>query len=146
MTKTKPVAKKAAPKASADLNTEAHQADPIEEVVAGECPSLSGASTLTYAIGKHKTEGSLHLRLVSNTGGGLFCKDWVDAKAIDALLKSGKPLTSRATQALLAGRSINSGGFLLAVLKHLGLVRLDELNARHHQAVPGMTFTGHALR
>lgn len=145
MTKTKAEAKKAIPEEPAELHEEASP-DPIEEVASGECPSLSGGSTLTYAIGKHKTEGTLHLRLVSNTGGGLFCKDWVQADAIDVLLKSGHPLTSRATQALLAGRSINSGGFLLAVLRHLGLVRVDENNLRHHLAVPGMSFTGHALR
>lgn len=144
MTKTKTAAKKANPDVPADL-PEAPP-DPIEEVMTGECPSLSGASTLTYAIGKHKTENTLHLRLISNTGGGLFCKDWVEAKAIDALLKSGTPLTSRATQSLLAGRSINSGGFLLAVLKHLGLVNVSDVNTRHHLAVPGMTFTGHAIR
>ncbi len=140
----KPPAKKAKPEPAIEPAEEA--VDPIEEVATGECLSLSGASTLTYAIGKHKAEGTLHLRLVSNTGGGLFCKDWVEAKAIDELLKSGEALTSRRAQALLAGRSINSGGFLLAVLKHLGLVRLDEGNSRHHQAVPGMSFTGHALR
>lgn len=144
MTKTKTAAKKAITEANADMPET--QPDPIEVLTSGECPSLSGASTLTYAIGKHKTENTLHLRLISNTGGGLFCKDWVEAKAIDALLKSGTPLTSRATQSLLAGRSINSGGFLLAVLKHLGLVNVSDVNTRHHLAVPGMTFTGHAIR
>ncbi len=86
MTKTKTAAKNAITDVPADM-PEA-QLDPIEQVMTGECPSLSGASTLTYAIGKHETEGTLHLRLISNTGGGPFCKDWVEAKAIDALCRA----------------------------------------------------------
>ena len=50
MTKTKTAAKKAITDVLADM-PEA-QLDPIEQVMTGECPSLSGASTLTYAIGK----------------------------------------------------------------------------------------------
>ena len=33
--------------------------DPIEEQFTGDCPSISGRSTLTYAIGRHKETGEL---------------------------------------------------------------------------------------
>ena len=106
--------------------------DEIAEVETGECPSLSGLSTITYAIGKGG-DGAAHVRLVANSGKGMFCKDWVSAKAVNALLSSGKPLTSRSVQSLHPGRSINTGGFLLAVLRHLELVRISPSNSRNHE-------------
>jgi hypothetical protein len=39
--------------------------DPIDEQFTGDCPSISGRSTLTYAIGRHKETGELHLRIVA---------------------------------------------------------------------------------
>lgn len=105
----------------------------IKPVQTGECPSLSGRSTITYALGRDDG-GAVHLRLLSNSGGGMFCKDWVSAAKVNALLKSGRPLTSRSLQSLHPGRSINTGGFLLAVLRHLELVRVSATNSRVHEA------------
>jgi hypothetical protein len=59
--------------------------DPIEAIHQGECPSLSGRSTLTYAIGRHP-DGTLHFRLVSNDGGGMFCDEWIPGSDIDAIV------------------------------------------------------------
>ena len=47
------------------------EADPIESIYQGECPSVSGRSILTYAIGRHAKDATLHLRIVSNSGGGM---------------------------------------------------------------------------
>lgn len=118
---------------------------PIQEIHTGECPSLSGQSTLTYAIGRHPEDQSLHLRIVANTGGGMFCEDWSSGEAIDALVQSSTVLISRSMCELHAGRSINTGGFVLSVLKHLGLVRVNAENSRHHEMVPGTAFEQVAL-
>lgn len=113
---------------------------PIEAIHTSECPSLSGQSILTYAIGRHAEDQSLHLRIVANSGGGMFCDEWASGAEIDALVQSSTVLISRSMSALHAGRSINTGGFVLAVLKHLGLVRVNTDNSRQHEAVPDTTF------
>ncbi len=119
---------------------------PIEAIHTGECPSLSGQSTLTYAIGRHPEDRSLHLRIVTNSGGGMFCDEWASGEAIDALVQSSTVLISRSMCELHAGRSINTGGFVLSVLKHLGLVRVHAENSRHHEMVPDTTFEQVALQ
>jgi hypothetical protein len=40
------------------------EVDPIDEQYTGDCPSISGRSTLTYAIGLHQETGELHLRIL----------------------------------------------------------------------------------
>lgn len=117
----------------------------IQVIHTGECPSLSGQSTLTFAIGRHPEDHSLHLRIVTNSGGGMFCDEWASGSAIDALVQSSNVLISRSMCELHAGRSINTGGFVLSVLKHLGLVRVNAENSRHHEMVPGTTFEQVAL-
>lgn len=117
----------------------------IQAIHTGQCPSLSGQSTLTYAIGRHPEDQSLHLRIVANTGGGMFCDEWASGAEIDALVQSSTVLISRSMCELHAGRSINTGGFVLSVLKHLGLVRVNAENSRHHEMVPGTTFEQVAL-
>lgn len=118
---------------------------PIEAIHTGECASLSGQSTLTYAIGRHPEDQSLHLRIVTNSGGGMFCDEWASGVDIDALVQSSTVLVSRSMCELHAGRSINTGGFILSALKHLGLVRVNAENSRHHEMVPGTTFEQVAL-
>lgn len=130
-----------------EIETEVTEAElsPIQAIHRGECPSLSGQSTLTYAIGRHPEDQSLHLRIVANSGGGMFCDEWASGSAIDALVQSSTVLISRSMCELHAGRSINTSGFVLSVLKHLGLVRVNAENSRHHEMVPGTTFEQVAL-
>ncbi len=130
-----------------EIETEVPEVElsPIQEIYTGECPSLSGQSTLTYAIGRHPEDQSLHLRIVANTGGGMFCDEYASGADIDALVQSSPVLTSRSMCELHTGRSINTNGFVLAALKHLGLVRVNAENSRHHEMVPGTTFEQAAL-
>lgn len=116
------------------------EVDPIETVHTGECMSLTGRSSLTFAIGRHTEDGSLHLRIDTNSGGGMFCKDWAAATEIDVLVKGATELTSRSFQALHPGRSINTAGFVLASLKEMGLIRTNAENTRLHEHVPTTTF------
>ena len=127
-----------------DVTTEIY-VSPVEEAHTAECPSLSGQSTLTYAIGRHPEDHSLHLRIVSNTGGGMFCAEWASGEEIDRLVQSNDILISRSMRELHKGRSINTAGFLLSVLRYLGLVRVNAENSRHHEVVPGATFEKVAL-
>ena len=52
----------------------AAEVDPIEAIYEGECPSLSGRSTLSYTIGRHTEDETLHLRISDNSGKGMWCK------------------------------------------------------------------------
>ena len=89
----------------------------------GTCPSLSGRSKLTYefAVGP---SNELHVRIAKNSGGGFFHDGWVQWERVQAVLdKSGnKPLICHTLEPLFKGLSVNTPGFLLAALKHEGLV------------------------
>ena len=105
----------------------------------GSCPSLSGQSTLAYEFGI-KGESFLHMRLVANTGGGLFSNDWISCDLLEEFLVNKMELTSGSFKALFPNKSVNTGGFVMAVLKFLGLIQVSELNSRWHEHVPEMTF------
>lgn len=114
--------------------------NPIQTIYEGRCESLSGRSTLTFAVGRHPETGALHLRIVKNSGGGMFCDEWIEARLIDSIVRGATELTSRSFQALQPGRSINTAGFSMAVLKALGLIRVNGENSRLHEHVPTETF------
>ena len=116
------------------------ETDPITEIFTGECPSVSGRSILTYAIGRHKDTGELHLRIVENSGKGMWFPGWASAKNIDAIVKGATELTAKSFHSLHPGKSINTGGFVMAVLRDLGLIRANEENTRLHEHVPATTF------
>ena len=88
--------------AQADAPEEAApEIDPIEDLYHGDCLSISGRSTLTYAIGRHKETGELHLRIVENSGKGMWCDGWAPAKDIDAIVKGATELTAKSFHALV---------------------------------------------
>ena len=114
--------------------------NPIQTIYEGQCESLSARSTLTYEIGRHPATGALHLRIVKNSGGGMFCDEWIEARLIDSIVRGATELTSRSFQVLQPGRSINTAGFAIAVLKALALIRDNAENSRLHEHVPTETF------
>ena len=110
------------------------------------CGSLSGRSTLTYHIGVIETNGEtshagrdIQLRLFANTAKGYFCKEWVSMALIDLLLTEAKSFSSGDVQRLFfQGKSVNSGGFVLAALRHEGLIRTSEGSLRSYERMdPG---------
>lgn len=108
--------------------------------------SLSGRSTITYEIGC-KGDKAIHLRLTENTGSGMFSKEWVPLAQIALRLSADdKPITSRTIQPLYSG-SVNSAGFLQAVLKDVGLIRNIDENSRGYVRTDPQKFTSeiHAL-
>ena len=104
----------------------------------GECPSLSGKSTLTYQIGSDNDK--LYIALTGNTGKGIFNKDWFALDEIHTLLANQEKVTSGSLHELFDGRSSNSAGFILAVLLKEGLVKVSAGNK--HYDIVGQTEFG----
>jgi hypothetical protein len=113
----------------------------VPEVVVNyeaECDSLTSRSVLVFQAGHDPQSNEPKLRIVRNTGKGMFCKDWAPVAHIDAILAKADPVTARTLNDVHPGKSINTGGFLLAILKHLDVVKPKE-ESRHHERVPGAT-------
>ena len=88
------------------------------------CPTLSGKSELTYHIGC-KGDSDIQFRIYANTGRGFFSKEWISTSAIQKGFEKSKPdepITSLSFTGIFHGKSVNTQGFLLAVLKAEGLV------------------------
>ena len=85
------------------------------------CKSLSGSSDLTYHLGCD-AQDNLHIRLWSNSAGGLHSKHWFSLAAILSKLTGDKPITSGTLRPVCPG-SRNNGGFILAALCQEGLVK-----------------------
>lgn len=97
----------------------------IRVIKSDTCPSLSGRSTLTYHVGA-SPESVISIRVFANSGGGFFNRDWVEFKTLQQVLEKrtgANPVTSSAFGELFPGKSVNTTGFLLAVLKHIALVK-----------------------
>ncbi|WP_293006454.1 hypothetical protein [Nitrosomonas sp.] len=106
------------------------------------CPSLSGKSTLTYQIGC-SGESNIQFRVVTNTGGGFFSKEWIELSTILEAFnerKKDKPIVSLLLYPLFKGKSLNTPAFLLAVLKQEGLVSPLEDNPKHYTQLPSDAF------
>lgn len=104
-----------------------------------ECDSLTGRSVLTFQAGHDPQTNEPKLRIARNTGRGMFCRDWAPVENIDAILAKADPLTARVFNEVHPGRSTNTGGFILAILKDLGVVQAKDDNTRHHERVGGAT-------
>ena len=110
------------------------------------CPSLSGKSKLTYQLGS-KADGQIQLQVQSNTGKGYFSKEWVALNSISMLLSKvpvGKAITSASFKPLFKGKSVNTAGFLAAVLKHEGLIRPMKTNQRCYELLDAADFISEA--
>jgi len=93
--------------------------DLVQVLREGQCPSVSGRSTLTYHLG-HIGEREFFIRIYENSGRGMFARDWIFAKEIEGVVAGEGPITSSSFRELYAGRSVNTCGFLMAVLLGLG--------------------------
>ena len=92
----------------------------------GNCQSLSGRTGITYHLGVRDTN-DICFRIWDTSGKGVFSKEWVCASAIQKVLGQNALLAAPTLLPVFTiGRSVNTAGFLLAVLKHEGLVALSE--------------------
>jgi hypothetical protein len=111
----------------------------IRVLLVEACPSLSHRSTLTFQVGV-RDDDSLALRLVANTAKGRFSDDWVAWRDVAELLPAEEALTCSTLQPLFAGKSINTGGFMLAVLRHLEVVQAGPEGSRSYVGVDTSAF------
>ena len=127
-----------------EIATEAHpdttpEVDPIEVIHEGECPSLSGRSVITYAIGRHIDDGTLFLSVTGNTGGGMFCPDWASASEIHDIVLGNTEIAAKCLAPLWAGKSVNTLSFALGALRDIGLVEVNPNQTRLHRHASGQT-------
>lgn len=134
------------PSASVSTGTESAVAAPAIRVLKiASCPSLSGKSTLTYEL-SCTTDSEIQIRIKANSGGGFFSQEWISLKNIEQVLEKktvkGTPLTTQALLPIFSGKSVNTAGFLLAMLKAVGLVRPLENKRRCFETVDPALFVG----
>src|SRR5215212_4000167 len=115
--------------------------DSIRVLKTGTCPSLSGKTKLTYDVGGGP-DFQISLRITKTAGTGSFSKDWVALDRVHDLLarEPAKPITSHTLDPLFKGTSANTPGFVLAVMKHEGLVRPLPDNPRCYERLEGKAF------
>jgi hypothetical protein len=115
--------------------------DDVRVLKSSTCSSLAGRTTLTSEIGAYAASG-IFARVTKSSGTGTFSKDWIALGRVHAVLeKNGaKPITLATLGPLFRGLSANTAGFLLAVLKHEGLVRAAEDQARAYERTDGKAF------
>lgn len=102
------------------------------------CASLSGRSELTYHVGC--IDDAIQLRVYQNTGQGYFNQEWIPYDAIQELLTSHELFTAETLRSIFLGKSVNTAGFFMAVLKHLGLIETSKANRRCYSHTDSATF------
>ncbi len=112
---------------------------PFRILKKAQCPTISGKSDLTYNIACDPQK-AIYLRVASNSGGGFFSQEWVALKDIQQALRSGSPISAIRLMPLFRGQSVNTPGFLLAVLAAEGLIRPMPGKQRVHELVQGSDF------
>lgn len=113
---------------------------PLRVLKIATCSTCSGKAELTYHFGCDQDK-QIYIRIVINSGGGFFSDEWVSLKAtLEALDKAPHPITAVPFVQLFVGKSVNTPGFLLAVLKHEGLVKLLEGKIRGYERLPSEAF------
>jgi len=97
------------------------------------CPSLSARASLTYHVGCND-KGDVCFRIWDTSGKGVYSKEWVSAADIQKVLAQHQSIAAPLLLPLFkAGRSVNTAGFLLAVLKNEGLVVLSADAAHRYE-------------
>lgn len=97
------------------------------------CPSLSGASQLSYQVGCD-AESAIYFQVTKNSGGGQFNVEWVSMEKIGRALSESAKITSFSLHGCFLGKSLNNGGFWLAALKNESLVLASEdVSVRSYQ-------------
>jgi hypothetical protein len=71
---------------------------------------------LDYESGSDEANRT-YFRIVANNAGGIFSPEWLPWTDIFSMCHLKDPLTSIQLRALFRGKSVNTAGFLMAVLK-----------------------------
>jgi hypothetical protein len=115
--------------------------DPLDEsttvVMTASCETPTRKSKLTYQIGT-LPDGEVYLRIHKNTGNGFFSNECVSLQDIQKTIggiPAGKPVMEIVLGDLFEGSSVNTPGFLLAVLVQEKLLILMQGKKRSHEPV-----------
>ena len=115
--------------------------DPLDDSMAvvrtGTCDTITKKSKLTYQIGT-LPDGEVYFRIHKNSGNGFFSREWIALQDIQKVLSKipvGKPVTAIMLNDLFTGKSVNTPGFLLAVLVHEKLLIPMQGKKRSHESV-----------
>jgi hypothetical protein len=81
-----------------------------------------------YQIATQDDDGSLHIRLSGNEGGGLHSKEWIPVNTITGLLDNmvNQSIKSTVLKPVFKGGSANNAAFLAAVLRSDGIGLLSQ--------------------
>ena len=94
----------------------------------GTAPKLGARAegSINYNVLADDERQRLFIAVTGNKGGGYFSKEHVDISKIEACLdttaSAKKPFPSKTLKDAFVGRSSNNAGFLVAVLRHEGLL------------------------
>ena len=116
--------------------------NPVQVLKQGTCPTTSGKSQLTYQVGISES-GDVHLKVSGNDGGGFWSAEWVAFTDIQAALKAwpeDQGVTSMTFRRLFRGKSANTPGFLIAVLRAEGVIQPMGDKKRVHEACDPTAF------
>ena len=109
-------------------------------ILTSKCQTVSSKSTLTYNIAVDDKSKDL-IRVFSNTGGGYFSNEWILIDDINDTLKdipNDQPISSIHLFPLFKGKSVNTPGYLLAVLIN-EKVLVSHLEIKRQYAFSGMS-------
>ena len=101
----------------------------------GSCPTLSGKSTLRYEFALDPTKAFI-VRVTGCSGGGFFSNEWVSLSGIRSALQKASPFTAILLFPLFHGKSVNTPGYLLAVLRAEKLIQALPGKNRVHELCP----------
>lgn len=104
----------------------------VQVLKRGSCPTLSGKSTLRYEFALDPTSAPI-VRVTACTGGGFFSDEWVSLSAVRSALQKAKPITAILLFPLFHGKSVNTPGYLLAVLRAEKLIQTLPDKTRVHE-------------
>jgi hypothetical protein len=104
----------------------------VRIVKVGTCPSLSGRSELTYHIGC--IGEAIQLRVYQNSGKGYFNQEWISFTALMDSINDQMQVTAASLRSVFVGKSVNTAGFFLAVLKDLGVIERSTENQRSYKS------------
>ena len=95
--------------------------------------TASAKSDLTYHLGKDDAD-TPYVRIFQNTGNGFFSNEWLPLGAIIDILEGRKDasFTSTALEPLFSGKSVNTPGFLVAVLLKEKILELEPGKSRKY--------------
>jgi hypothetical protein len=110
-------------------------ADDVQALKRSSCRTLSGKSTLHYEFGLDAKQ-TLLIRVTTCTGGGFFSKEWASLSAIRTALQKSKAVTAILLFPLFKGKSVNTPGYLLAVLRAEKLIQALPGKTRIHELCP----------